>query len=84
MRAPAEDAIINSGPSSTGTNPIQIRVGDGLTSPPCSMSSAGSGARSCRRSSPESRRARRSRWTLRRLRRLRSRQGSGRWAQSSP
>src|SRR4051812_45488525 len=83
-RAPAKDAIINSGPPSIGANPIQIRVDDGLTSLPCSGSGAGSGARSYHRSSVESRRACRSRWILLRLHRLRSHQGSGRRAQLSP
>ena len=47
------DAIINSGPPSTDANPIQIRGGDDLTSPPCSGNGAGSGARSYRSSTPE-------------------------------
>ena len=35
MRASAGDAIINSGPSGAGGNPIQISGADGLMQLPC-------------------------------------------------
>ena len=51
------DAIINSGPSSTGANLIQISSADGLMQPPCFGHDSSSRARTCRRLSLESREA---------------------------
>ena len=55
------DAIINSGPQEAGANPIQISDGDGRTPQLYSERDESSGARSYRRSSPESRKAQESR-----------------------
>ena len=55
------DAIINSGPREAGADPIQISGGDGWTPRLCSEPGESSGARSYRRSSPESRKAQESR-----------------------
>ena len=62
------DAIINSGLPSADANPIQISRAGGLMQLLCSECDASLGARSCRRSSLESREARESRWILRLLR----------------
>ena len=54
---PVAGAIINSGPLGADANPIQIN-GDGEQMPSPRFEHGGSsGARSCRRSSPESHRA---------------------------
>ena len=51
----APDAMINSGPCEANGNPNQITVGAGRRSPWCSEHDESSGARSCRRSTPETR-----------------------------
>ena len=57
------DAIINSGPREADDNPIQIIVDAERMPLPRSGHAESSVARSCRRSSPESRQAQESRWT---------------------
>ena len=80
LHSPVADAIINSGPREADANPIQISDGGRQTLLLRSGQGESSGARSCHRSSPESRRSRWSRWIPRRLHHLQSRQGSGRQA----